>query len=113
MIMRTVALPEPILTVRGDFGEGVGELVARKLAHLARHTHEPVLAIRVELRRHGDPAVARPVATRMNLDLNGRRLTAAATGRTARDAVDVLIDRMIRQMDDRPHVHRRHRRRAG
>jgi ribosome-associated translation inhibitor RaiA len=110
--MRTIELPEPTVTVRGEFGEGVGELVTRKLAHVARHTHEPVLAIRVELHRHSDPAVAHPVATRMNLDFNGRQLTAAATGRTARDAVDTMVDRMIRQMDARPHARRR-RRRSG
>jgi len=88
----------------------VAELVAKKLTTVARHVHEPVLVIRVELYRHSDPAVSRSVDTRMNLDFNGRPLTAAATGRTAREAVGLMVDRMIRQMDDRPHAHRRRRR---
>jgi ribosome-associated translation inhibitor RaiA len=108
--MRTrqaVELPEPVLIVRGDFGEGLAELVTRKLAAVARHVHEPVLAIRVELYRHHDPAVAVPVAAKANVDVNGRRLHAAATGRTARDAVGKMVDRLTRQMDDRPHARRR------
>ncbi|MPZ78964.1 MAG: hypothetical protein GEV28_00575 [Actinophytocola sp.] len=99
-------MPEPILTVRGDFGEGLAELVANKLVAIARHAHEPVLAIRVELDRHADPAVTRPVAARVNVDFNGRQVHAAATRRTARDAVAETVDRVIRQMDDRPHVRR-------
>lgn len=110
--MRTkheVDLPEPILTVRGDFGDGLAELVTGRLAVITRHAHEPVLAIRVDLCRHHDPAVAIPVAAKANVDFNGRQLHAAATGRTARDAVDRMVDRLIRQMDDRPHARRRRR----
>jgi len=104
-------LPEPVLTVRGDFGDGLAELVTRKLAALARHAHEPVLAIRVEVDRHADPAVGCPVVARANVDVNGRQVYAAGTGRTARDAVAGMVTRVIRQMDDRPHAHRRDRRR--
>jgi ribosome-associated translation inhibitor RaiA len=99
-------LPEPILTVRGDFGDDVAELVTRRLAVIARHAHEPVLAIRVDLYRHDDPADASPVTTKANIDFNGRHLHATATGRTARDAMDRMVDRLVRQMDDRPHAHR-------
>jgi ribosome-associated translation inhibitor RaiA len=107
-----VELPEPILTVRGDFGDGLAELVTRKLAAIARHAHEPVLAIRVELYRHHDPAIALPVAAKANVDVNGRQVHAAATGRTARDAMDRTVDRLVRQMDDRPHKRRRRRART-
>lgn len=104
--MPTIELPEPILTVRGEFGDGLADLVTKKLAPVARHAHEPVLTIRVELDRHTDPAVARPVVVRAGVDVNGRQLHAAATARTARDALDLVIGRLIRQMDDRPHVRR-------
>jgi hypothetical protein len=109
-IKQITEMPEPVLTVRGDFGDGLAELVDKKLTTVARHAHEPVLSVRVELHRHSDPAVARPVAARMNVDVNGRQLTASAMGRTARDAVDLMVDRVVRQMDDRPHAHRRRRR---
>ena len=111
--MRTkhvVELPEPILTVRGEFGDGLAELVTRKLAVIARHAHEPVLAVRVKVDRHADPAVECPVVARANIDVNGRQVHAAATGRTARDAVADMVTKVIRQMDDRPHAHRRERR---
>jgi len=52
---QTVELPEPVLTVRGDVGDGLLELVTGNLAVVARHAHEPVLAIRVALHRHHDP----------------------------------------------------------
>ena len=99
--MRIVELPEPILTTRGEFGDGLVELVTGKLAAIARHAHEPVLSIRVDLDRHTDPAVALPVEVRVAVDVNGHVVHAAATGRHARDAIDVVVGRLIRQLDDR------------
>jgi hypothetical protein len=61
--------PTPIRTVRGEFGEGLAELVERKVATIARHAHEPVLAIRVELDRHTYPAVADPVTATLNIEV--------------------------------------------
>jgi ribosome-associated translation inhibitor RaiA len=104
------AMPRPALTVRGEFGEGLAELLTRKLVAAARHAHQPVLAIRVELDRHPDPAVARPVVAKVSVDLNGRQVHAAATARTAREAVDRMVERMVRQFDDRPRTPRRRRR---
>lgn len=103
-------MPHPILTVRGDFGEGLDELVADKFAVVARHAHHPVLAVRIELDRHLDPAVEEPVAAKANIDLNGTPLHAEATARTAQGAVSRLVDKVIRQLDDRPREPRARRR---
>lgn len=103
-------LPAPILTVRGEFGEGLADLVEKKVATIARHAHEPVLAVRVELDRHTDPAVSNPVTAKADVDLNGRHFRATATDRTAVRAVDMVIDRVTRQMDAHPHAHRWRRR---
>ena len=111
--MRIITLPEPVLTTRGEFGDGLAELLATKLAVIARHAHEPVLSIRVEVDRHADPAVPLPVDVRANVDVNGTPVVATASGRTARDAVDVLVARLVRQMDDRPRTHRERRTRPG
>ena len=103
--MRTneiIAMPQPVLTVRGEFGDGLADLVAKKLAVVARHAHRPVLAVRVELERHPDPEVARPVAAKASVDLNGTQVHAEATARTAREAVNRMVERMVRQLDDRP-----------
>jgi len=95
-------MPQPILTVRGDFGDGLDELVADKLAVVGRHAHRPVLAVRIELDRHLDPAVEEPVAAKANIDLNGTLVHAEATARTTRGAVSRMVDKLIRQLDDRP-----------
>jgi ribosome-associated translation inhibitor RaiA len=95
-------MPQPVLTVRGDFGDGLDELVADKLAVVARHAHHPVLAIHIELDRHADPAVAEPVAAKANIDLNGTLVHAEATARTTHSAVSRMVDKVIRQLDDRP-----------
>jgi hypothetical protein len=97
-------------TTRGEFGDGLPELVARKMVAVARHAHQPVLGIRVELDRHPDPAVARPVAAKASVDLNGTQVHAGATAGTAREAVDRMVDRLIRQLNDRPRGPRRRRR---
>jgi ribosome-associated translation inhibitor RaiA len=104
------AMPRPVVAARGEFGDGLTELVTTKLAVVARHAHHPVLAVRVELDRHADPAVARPVAAKVSVDLNGRQVHAEAIGRTAREAVDRMVDRVVRQLDDRPRAPRRRRR---
>ncbi|TDV44100.1 HPF/RaiA family ribosome-associated protein [Actinophytocola oryzae] len=107
---QVVELPEPVLVVRGEFGDGLVEVVGRKVATIAKHAHEPVLAIRFEFDRHTDPAVADPVTVHASVDVNGRLVHATATGRGARDALDLAVDRVTRQLDDRPHAHRRQRR---
>jgi ribosome-associated translation inhibitor RaiA len=95
-------MPQPVLTVRGEFGGGLDELVAEKLAVVARHSHHPVLAVHIGLDRHPDPAVAEPVVAKANIDLNGRHVHAEATARTVQDALGRLMDKVVRQLDDRP-----------
>lgn len=104
------AMPRPVVTARGEFGDGLTELVTKKLAVIARHAHHPVLAVRVELDRHPDPAVACPVVAKVSVDLNGKQVHAEAIGRNARDAVDQMVARVVRQLDDRPRAPRRRRR---
>lgn len=106
----TAALPEPTLVVRGEFGEGLADLVADKTAAIAAYTREPVLSIRVALDRLPDPGVTLAVAARVTVDVNGRTVHASAIARTASDAMDLAIDRVTRKMADQP---RRPRRRAG
>ncbi len=111
--MRTkpnIAIPTPRLVVRGRFGSDVATLVARKLAPVARHAHGPVLDVHVTLTRHENPAVGRPVAVEVNLDVNGRPVHAEAGADTLRNAVDEVVDRLVRQLDARPPARRR---RAG
>lgn len=113
-------MPEPVLTVRGDFGHEVAELVAGKVAEIAGHPHESVRAIRVALDRLPDPAVTGPIAARVTVDSDGGIVHASAIARTAHDAMDLVISRVFQRIDDRPctpatyeltrgHRRRRHR----
>lgn len=109
---QTNTMPRPRMTVRGEFGGDVEELFAHKLAPVARHAHAPVLDVRVCLSRHADPAVALPVEARVNLDVNGRQVRADAVASTARDAADLVVERLVRQLDGRL-ARRRRRVRIG
>lgn len=102
-------MPRPVVTARGEFGDGLDELVTRKMAQVGRHAHRPVLAVRVHFDRHLDPAVSRPVAVTVNVDVNGTVVHAEATAGTARAALDRVVDRVLRQLDDRPRAPRRRR----
>jgi ribosomal subunit interface protein len=106
--MRTkpITLPDPRLVVDGDFGVDVAGLVAAKLARLTRHASRPILDVRVHLIRHAHPTGEPPVEVEVNLDLNGRIIRATATAQGARDALDRVVDRLVRQLDDRPAHHR-------
>jgi ribosome-associated translation inhibitor RaiA len=110
--MRTTeiaAMPRPVVTARGEFGDGLDELVSRKMAPIGRHAHQPVLAVRVQFDRHVDPAVSRPVAVRASVDVNGTVVHAEATAGTARAAVDRVVARVVRQLEDRPRTSHRRR----
>jgi ribosomal subunit interface protein len=101
--MRTkpITLPTPRLVVDGAFGVDVAELVTAKLARLTRHVSRPILDIRVRLLRHPRPADSPRVVVEINLDLNGRAIRAEAGANGVRDALDRVVDRLVRQLDDR------------
>jgi ribosome-associated translation inhibitor RaiA len=108
--MRTqqqVALPAPRTVVRGEFGIDVAELVAGKLSPVARHAHGPVLDVHVRLTREARPVDGRPVSVEVDLDVNGRPVRAEASARSARDALDLVVNRLIRQLDQYTAARRR------
>ncbi|MPZ81780.1 MAG: hypothetical protein GEV28_15795 [Actinophytocola sp.] len=106
----TITLPVPRIVVRGEFGVDVAELVTRKLAPVARHAHVPLLDMHVRLTRHENLAGGRPVIVEVTLDVNGRQVRAEADAHGARDALDRVVDRLVRQLDSPPDPRRR---RAG
>lgn len=118
--MRTkpITLPTSRLVVRGEFGVDVADLVAAKLERVVRHARRPILDVHVQLVRNEHPAGPPPVAVEVQLNLNGRQVRAQSEARSARDALDRVVDRLVRQLDDRPIGHRGHKtlrrgRRAG
>ncbi|MEU6643446.1 HPF/RaiA family ribosome-associated protein [Saccharomonospora sp. NPDC046836] len=87
---RTSAAVAVDVTVRDEFTPTAVDYARTKIGKLAKLAHEPVLAARVRLTRHGNPAVARPVIAQANLDVNGRLVRAQVAAPTAEEAIDRL-----------------------
>jgi ribosome-associated translation inhibitor RaiA len=84
---------------RGGVPEGAGELAATKVRSLLQHVAEPVLSARVMLTMSADPAVALPASAQVTIDVNGRIIRAKAVGRTMRDAIEHMADRLRARLD--------------
>lgn len=87
------------VTLRGEFPPGTASYARDKIGKLARLAHEPVLAARVRLTQHGDPAVARPAVAQGNLDVNGRLVRAQAEASGAEEAVDRLEAKLRHRLE--------------
>ncbi len=80
---------EVAVTTHGEM-PGAADYARAKIADAVALAHRPVLAVRVRLSRHHDPAVQQPVVAQVNVDVNGIPLRVQETGATAREAVDRL-----------------------
>ena len=70
------------------------------------HTGRPVLFARVRLDRIANPAAARPVTARAEIDINGRVLHAEASANTPYEAVDLLQERLEARLEHERAGHR-------
>jgi ribosome-associated translation inhibitor RaiA len=84
---------------RGRVPEDAETLAVTKIGSLLRHVAEPVLSARVTLTMSADPAVALPAAAQVTVDVNGRIVRAKAAGRTMRDAIEHMADRLRTRLD--------------
>jgi ribosome-associated translation inhibitor RaiA len=87
------AIPVRTMT-HGAVPESAQELAVAKVRSVLRHVTRPVLSARVTLTMSADPAVARPVAAQATIDVNGRIVRAEGAGRTMRDAIELMADRL-------------------
>lgn len=86
-------------TVRGHL-PGAEDYAIRRVADALRVAPEPVLAARVKLAEHADPAAAHyRVVAQANVDLRGRLVRAQANAATVTEAVDRLHDRLMRRLE--------------
>ena len=90
------ALPDlpAVVELSGNIAPDLVEYVQRKIALVLAHTGRVALHAHVRVVRHADPARARPVTTRASVRLAGVAVHAHADGATAREAADLLIDRL-------------------
>jgi hypothetical protein len=109
----TVAPLDLRVELAGELPADVYDYARRKVTAAAAHAREPVLFARVRVTRHRDPAVRRPVVAQANVDVDGRLVRAQVAAATAREAVDLLQDRLRARLDRRaPHRKARRGRRA-
>jgi ribosome-associated translation inhibitor RaiA len=87
----------------------------RKVLAAARASRAPVRFGRVKITHEPNPSIARPAIVSATLDVDGQPVRAQSAARTTREAVDILEERLRRQLVDARHrlAFRRRRRRTG
>ena len=89
----TEAVPVRTMT-HGAVPEEAQEFAVAKVRSVLGHVRRPVLSARVTLTMSADPAVAHPAAAQATVDVNGQIVRAEAAGRTMRDAIELMADRL-------------------
>jgi ribosome-associated translation inhibitor RaiA len=82
--------------VTGEHTPYIAEYAEQRVRSIFRFAPEPVLAARIRVVRHRDPAS--PVTAQCNLDVNGHLLRAQVSALTATEAVDRLRDSLRRRL---------------
>jgi ribosome-associated translation inhibitor RaiA len=82
-----------------EFSSGATEYARIRIGDALEHASEVILSAHVHLTHHNDRAVALPFVAHANVDMNGRIIHAGATGASEHAAVDLLADRVRRQLD--------------
>lgn len=75
------------------------EYAREKIGHALDYASEPVLAARVRLTGHRDPAAAKPIIAQANVNMEGRAVRAQVAAQTTREAVDLLAARMKARLE--------------
>jgi Sigma 54 modulation protein / S30EA ribosomal protein. len=77
--------------------------VERKIVAAARVSQASIRFVRVKITHEPHPSIARSVIVSVTLDVDGHLVRAHAAGRTTREAVDILEERLRRQLVDVHH----------
>ncbi|PVZ06346.1 hypothetical protein [Actinomycetospora cinnamomea] len=104
-------VPPPVIELRGRIATDLAEYAHAKVLHALDHGVDPTGPARIRVVRHDDPAREHPVVASAHVDLAGGRLHAHVVADAPREAVDLLVDRLRRQVLD-AHARRRPRRPA-
>ncbi|MGW2250948.1 ribosome hibernation promotion factor [Kitasatospora sp. NPDC001660] len=90
--------PEVELEAQGDLPPDMAELARNKVLTLLDGVREPVLSVRIRLTRMHNPATERPFIAQADLDVNGRAARAHVAAESMSEAIDLLRDRLARQL---------------
>lgn len=88
----------PQISTRGRVSRSARDLLARRLAEVVRVAPRPVLHVTASLVRHDDPANTRPFVAKAALDVNGRLVRARVAAASESEAIDLLDDRLERNL---------------
>jgi len=88
----------PQLQLEGHIATKTVEYAMTKVETALHHTPAPVLHVWLRLRKPARPTVAERPQARVEVDLNGVRVRAGASGTTIREAVDRMQDRLRAQL---------------
>ncbi len=103
-----------IVTVRGEVNGAAKDYAGEKLGRAIDHAHGPVLLARVKLTSTDDHAGGdRTELAEATFDVNGRLVRAQVAAHRMDEAIDLLADRMIRQLDRTADKDRTVRRRSN
>jgi hypothetical protein len=84
--------------VTGETTPNIAAYTEDRVRSALRFAPGRVLYARARIVRHPDPAVARPVTAKVNVDVDGRVVRAHVAGVTAPEAVDLLHDRLRQRL---------------
>lgn len=88
-----------IVTTKGEVSEAARDYAAEKVNRLRQHAHGPVLLTRVKLTSADGQDTEHSAIAEAALDVDGRLVRGQVSARRIEEAVDLLVDRMIRQLD--------------
>jgi ribosome-associated translation inhibitor RaiA len=86
------------VTVRGAVPREQVDGVRRRFLSLQRYVGAPLVGSRVTIREDQGRHSGHPFVADASTLFDGRLLAAHATGRTLRDAVDAVVERLLRQL---------------
>jgi ribosome-associated translation inhibitor RaiA len=81
-------------------GDGIVEYARRKVHAAVRAAPAPVLFGRIKISHEPHRTIERPTVVAVSLDVDGHVVRAHAAGRTAMEAVDLVEERLRRQLLD-------------
>jgi len=102
-----------IVKTKVEVSEAAKQYAAGKVDRLHQHAHGPVLLTRIKLTHVEGQDVERAAMAEAALDVDGRLVRGQVAAHRVEEAVDLLVDRMIRQLDQAAAKARTRERRGG
>lgn len=97
--MQLVEELELVVTTHGVVPEAAKQYASEKITALARFTRKPILFAQVRLTHEPNPARERPCIVEATLELNGQAVRGHLAGHDFFEAIDLLDQRLRRQID--------------